>query len=784
MHRTFVLTFGMIAFLTGDVFGQTALSTWVVANTAGNWDDPANWTDPLGTPADSGSGRLVFGAATGNVVMNINVTNFTAANNLFGTGNAIQFSQSNNAFGYTFNGNAINLNGVVGTTNPGGTASATGTHVFNNDIILTGNSTLNANTSHNVTVNGVISGTGFNLAKGGASLLTLSNAANTYSGITTIGAGTVAIAGNQSFGTGSGITFSGNSTIRNDAAITGAGALSKTITLNGGNATFNGTTDFDISGPITTTLLVNRTASFTGTGVKTLTGNITGNSGGATPLNLIALTSAGDGVLNLNGASYAVRGITLQGGDGVNSVLNLGANTAVVIDNNAGGGGLSGFGGPATGTRIVNGAAGSSITMSFEDVGTPTNTTLVVNAKLSGQFKSSGGSLGTTVLNNNDNDFTRFAIQSSTVETAAFGTLADPTSRLGTSSNIEISTRAAATAVATLRYTGAGGTSDKNIFLMNGTSAAATGGVGAILENNLIGGGLLRLTGSISGNGFIDAAGTGIGATVTSVDSQLFRISGTANGELAGVISNGTATAGIALTKEGSGTWNLTGANTYTGATTVSQGTLLVNGSTAAASAVNVAAGATLGGSGTIGGNTTISGIHASGNSPGIQTFGTNLGYTGGAIFNWELTNDTVINAANPNAIFDSIVVGGNLDFAGPTTLNLDFDAVGGVDWNDSFWGASHDTTSGWLLYSVAGTTTNFGNFALATTDWVDGSGNALSVVRSGSGFSLSQQGSNVYIEYKVATVPEPSSMAALCLTGAGTMFLRRRRSAKARAAN
>ncbi len=71
----------------------------------------------------------------------------------------------------------------------------------------------------------------------------------------------------------------------------------------------------------------------------------------------------------------------------------------------------------------------------------------------------------------------------------------------------------------------------------------------------------------------------------------------------AGVIGNNTGPS--ALTKVGTGTLTLSGANTYSGATTISAGRLQVNGSSSATS-YTVQSGGTLGGSGTITGNVTV----------------------------------------------------------------------------------------------------------------------------------------------------------------------------------
>jgi autotransporter-associated beta strand protein len=249
-------------------------------------------------------------------------------------------------------------------------------------------------------------------------------------------------------------------------------------------------------------------------------------------------------------------------------------------------------------------------------------------------------------------------------------------------------------------------------------------------------------------------------------------IAGSSNVTVNGAVSGGNSSRNF--TWSSTGTFTLNGTNSYLSQTVISAGTLRLNGSLSANSTVSVGASGTLAGTGTINGATTILGAHTPGTSPGIQTFGNNLTYSGGnSTVQWELADNTTTNQSNPNAIFDQIIVSGSLSFTDLTTLSLSFNGTGSsVDWTDSFW----NTSQSWTLYDVAGTTSSFGNLAINVENWLDGQivPNAFSTARPSSSFSLSQVGNDVILNY--VAVPEPGTLALLAAGGAIGLGLLRRR--------
>jgi fibronectin-binding autotransporter adhesin len=128
------------------------------------------------------------------------------------------------------------------------------------------------------------------------------------------------------------------------------------------------------------------------------------------------------------------------------------------------------------------------------------------------------------------------------------------------------------------------------------------------------------------------------------------------------------------LVKNGAGTLTLSANNSYGGATTINAGRLLINGDQSAATGlIAVSAGATLGGNGIIGGDVNVvsGGILAPGNSPGTLTINGNLLLASGSILNYELGQANVPGGS----LNDLIDVGGNLRLDG--IVNVDVSAGG-----------------------------------------------------------------------------------------------------------
>jgi fibronectin-binding autotransporter adhesin len=477
--------------------------------------------------------------------------------------------------------------------------------------------------------NGISGSTAMN--KTGTGTVTLSGP-NTYSGVTTVAAGTLLINNSSALGTNL-IQITGNSTIDNTSG--GTVTLANIFNLGSGvNLTFSGTNPLVLANGIngytggsTVTVTVNGTAPLSigailnNSAVTNTPG--TSNGGGAQ-----VFTKAGTGTLVITGTSIFGGGKTINlsagtldvnnnnalnsfGGNGANT-LNISANT--VLDNTSGSlvtvpNGSSGLGtmnwngdftfGGSSALAIqaaavinanrqitVNGSA--PVTLSGGITGSGLNLTFAGPGNLteSGTIATTSGSLtmngsGTLTISGN-NTYTGTTTVSGgllILSSPSFNTYAGGQLNINNGSTLQITTTGGSN-----RYDFPARTFN---FDANGGGTISSGTNASL---NWVGQG----TWTFATNGGARDNISGSAGMNLNGQSVIFNVARGSDQTSDLTVAIGMGNSSGSLTKTGNGILTLSGGNGYSGGTTISAGTLLANGTGALSGAAFVGASGTL----------------------------------------------------------------------------------------------------------------------------------------------------------------------------------------------
>ncbi|MEI6400271.1 MAG: autotransporter-associated beta strand repeat-containing protein [bacterium] len=493
------------------------------------------------------------------------------------------------------------------------------------------------------TVSGVLSGTTLAIAKNTGGTVTF-NKSNTYTGTTTINAGTIQYLASNIMADTSNITVTGgildigtnSDTVATVTLTSGAITGSSGILTGSSYAVTSGTISAILAGAVNLTKTTAGTVTLSG--VNTYTG-ITTISGGT--LSVATIGNGGAGGSNLGNASNAAANIVFNTGTGTlqytgatastdraftttaaitmqfditnpNTVLTWGGvgttTTAPLTKIGQGTLKFSVAQGYTGLTTVLAGTLqyGASDTLSTGavtvingtfDINNFSDSVGIITLQNDGQIIDSGGT--TAVLTTTGT----MAAQSGTVSAVIGGSTATGITK-STSGRVILSGNNTFTSTAIALSAGYLNLRHNNALGASGTTLATTITSGAVLElQNTI---TLPSTKTITANGTgVNNSGAvrnilnsnAIGATVTLGSSNtrinsdsgtltVAAVSGTATNLLVGgagdiAITGAIATTSGTLAKDGVGTLTLTGTNTYTGTTTLTAGTTIANATAA-----------------------------------------------------------------------------------------------------------------------------------------------------------------------------------------------------------
>ena len=311
-----------LALAWAGVEARAATFTWGGGDKkTSDWTKKGNWTGDA-APADNSTNAYIFQGST-RTDPNNDRSGITATGITFASG----------ASAFTLGGNDITLQGIVSN-------SSSNLQTINLNLILGTSGTFNA-ASGDILVGGTISGTNA-LAKTGTNDLTFS-AANTYSGATTISAGSINIqnalalggtAGSTTVSSGAALQLQNNITVAGEAlSLSGSGVNNDGALRNiSGTNTYAGVVTLGSSSRINSDagLLTLSTGTITGSGFGLSVGGV----GDTTISSIIgtgtgSLTKDGAGTLTLTAANTYTGATTVTAGElNIQNSLALGGTSA------------------------------------------------------------------------------------------------------------------------------------------------------------------------------------------------------------------------------------------------------------------------------------------------------------------------------------------------------------------------------------------------------------------------------------------------------------------------